>query len=122
MKLDAETPGRTARKGVVPDVLKGAVVYVDVHTTEGADASGIFVDLLTQMGARCVKQWSWNPRASIANPLSESGSPQVMSPEVSVNKVGITHVVYKDGGKRTLEKVRASNGIVLCVGVGWVLE
>ena len=122
MKLDAETPGRTVRKGVVPDVLKGAVVYVDVHTTEGADASGIFVDLLTQMGARCVKQWSWNPRASIASPLDGSGSPQVMSPELSANKVGITHVVYKDGGKRTLEKVRASNGIVLCIGVGWVLE
>ena len=122
MKLDAETPGRTVRKGFVPDVLKGAVVYVDVHTTEGADASGIFVDLLTQMGARCVKQWSWNPRASIASPLDASGSPQVLSPEISANKVGITHVVYKDGGKRILEKVRASNGIVLCVGVGWVLE
>ena len=122
MKLDAETPGRTVRKWFVPDVLRGAVVYVDVHTTEGADASGIFVDLLTQMGARCVKQWSWNPRASIANPLDASGSPQVLSPEISANKVGITHVVYKDGGKRTLEKVRASNGIVLCVGVGWVLE
>ncbi|KAL2040213.1 hypothetical protein N7G274_007116 [Stereocaulon virgatum] len=122
MKLDAETPGRTVRKGIVPDVLKGAVVYVDVHTTEGADASGIFIDLLTQMGARCVKQWSWNPRASIVSPLSESDSPQVLSPEVSVNKVGITHVVYKDGSKRTLEKVRASNGIVLCVGVGWVLD
>ena len=122
IKLDAETPGRTVCKGVVPDVLKGAVVYVDVHTTEGAGASGIFVDLLTQMGARCVKQWSWNPRASIASPLDASGSPQVLSPEISANKVGITHVVYKDGGKRTLEKVRASNGIVLCVGVGWVLE
>ena len=122
MKLDAETPGRTVRKGFVPDVLKGAVVYVDVHTTEGADASGIFVDLLTQMGARCVKQWSWNPQASIAGPLDASSSPQVLSPEISANKVGITHVVYKDGGNRTLEKVRASNGIVLCVGVGWVLE
>ncbi len=122
MKLDLETPGRTVRKGVVPDVLKGAVVYVDVHTSEGADASGIFVDLLTQMGARCVKQWSWNPRASAVDLLDDSASPQALSLEVSASKVGITHVVYKDGGKRTLEKVRASNGIVLCVGVGWVLE
>ncbi len=122
MKLDLETPGRTVRKGVVPDVLKGAVVHVDVHTSEGADASGIFVDLLTQMGARCVKQWSWNPRASVVDLLDDSASPQASSQEVLVNKVGITHVVYKDGGKRTLEKVRASNGIVLCVGVGWVLE
>ena len=122
MKLDFETPGRTVRKGVVPDVLKGAVVHVDVHTSEGADASGIFVDLLTQMGARCVKQWSWNPRANVVDWHDDSASPQAWSQEVSANKVGITHVVYKDGGKRTLEKVRASNGIVLCVGVGWVLE
>lgn len=120
MRLDAETPGRTVRKGVVPDVLKGAVVYVDVHTTEGADASGIFVDLLTQMGARCVKQWNWNPRASLGSSLDSNASPQGSSPDTS--KVGITHVVYKDGGKRTLEKVRSSNGVVLCVGVGWVLE
>jgi len=121
MRLDAETPGRTVRKGVVPDVLKDAVVHVDVHTTEGADASGIFVDLLTQMGARCVKQWHWNPRA-IRGSCLDSTSPQELSPDVTASKVGITHVVYKDGGKRTLEKVRSSNGIVQCVGVGWVLE
>ncbi|KAK4692624.1 hypothetical protein P7C71_g4618, partial [Lecanoromycetidae sp. Uapishka_2] len=120
MRLDAETPGRTVRKGIVPDVLKGAVVYVDVHTTEGADASGIFIELLTQMGARCVKQWNWNPRASMGRSLDSDASPQVKSPDTS--KVGITHVVYKDGGKRTLEKVRSSNGVVLCVGVGWVLD
>lgn len=119
MRLDVETPGRTARKGVVSHVLQGAVVFVDVHTSEGADASGIFVDLLTQMGARCVKQWSWNPRASTGSSLSIN-TPQAASPDTI--KAGITHVVYKDGGKRTLEKVRSSNGAVSCVGVGWVLE
>ena len=104
----------------VPDVLKGAVVYVDVHTTEGADASGIFVELLTQMGARCVKQWLWNPRASTAgNP--EAGN-EVSDCSTPGSKIGITHVVYKDGGKRTLEKVHESKGAVVCVGVGWVLE
>ena len=122
MKLDVETPRRTVRKGVVPDVLKGAIVHVDVHTTEGADASGIFVDLLTQMGARCVKQWHWNPRASMGSSLDGAASPQEGSPDVTTSKIGITHVVYKDGGKRTLEKVRSTNGVVHCVGVGWVLE
>ena len=122
MKLDSETPGRTVRKGVMPDVLKGAVVHVDVHTTEGADASGIFVDLLTQMGARCVKQWHWNPRVSMGSSLDNAASPEGTSPDVTASKIGITHVVYKDGGKRTLEKVRSSNGVVHCVGVGWVLE
>lgn len=124
MKLNAETPGRTIRKGVIPDVLKGAIVFVDVHTSEGADASGIFIDLLTQMGARCVKQWSWNPRASVGDSLDgvAPATDNAGKPSLPMGKVGITHVVYKDGGKRTLEKVKASDGVVLCVGVGWVLE
>ena len=124
LRLDAATPGRTARKNAVSNVLKGAVVHVDVHTTEGADASSIFVDLLTQMGARCVKQWNWNPRGTLGDSLDSIASPPSASPNgtTAASKVGITHVVYKDGGKRTLEKVRLSNGVVLCVGVGWVLE
>ncbi|KAI9856837.1 MAG: hypothetical protein M1824_005210 [Vezdaea acicularis] len=124
----AGTPARTPRRDLNPETLKGAIVFVDVHTTEGADASGIFVELLTQMGARCVKQWSWNPRASLApretpgfdltgtaEGIREPGTP-------GAQKIGITHVVFKDGGKRTLEKVRAAGGVVTCVGVGWVLD
>ncbi|KAK4100683.1 hypothetical protein N658DRAFT_427095 [Parathielavia hyrcaniae] len=102
------TPARTPRRDLNPALLRGAVVFVDVHTSEGADASSIFVELLTQMGARCVKTWSWSPNTS-----SEAGSD---------SRVGITHVVYKDGGKRTLEKVRKSGGVVQCVGVSWVLD
>ncbi|KAK1830382.1 hypothetical protein QBC39DRAFT_426744 [Podospora conica] len=103
------TPARTPRRDVDPALLRGAIVFVDVHTSEGADASGIFVELLTQMGARCVKTWSWNP----SNDPAQEGSS---------SKIGITHVVYKDGGKRTLEKVRESGGVVQCVGVSWVLD
>ncbi|KAI4174871.1 MAG: hypothetical protein LQ346_008166 [Caloplaca aetnensis] len=117
------TPGRSIRKGGYSSVLKGAVVYVDVHTTEGADASGIFVDLLTQMGARCIKQWHWNPQCSISSIVGDSPKQDSFQEAgISGGKVGITHVVYKDGGKRTLEKVREAKGAVLCVGVGWVLE
>ncbi|KAM0329163.1 hypothetical protein ACHAQA_004459 [Verticillium albo-atrum] len=100
------TPARTPRRDVDPALLSGAVVFVDVHTSEGADASGIFVELLAQMGARSVKNWSWSPESS--------GSDS--------SKIGITHVVYKDGGKRTLEKVRQTGGVVQCVGVSWVLD
>ncbi|KAH9894619.1 hypothetical protein F4778DRAFT_747697 [Xylariomycetidae sp. FL2044] len=98
------TPARTPRRDLNPGLLRGAVVFVDVHTSEGADASIVFVELLNQMGARCVKTWTWN-----------GGEP-------SASKIGITHVVYKDGGKRTMEKVRESAGVVQCVGVGWVLD
>ena len=120
----SETPGRAIGQRGSPTVLRGAVVFVDVHTSEGADASGIFVDLLTQMGARCVKTWNWNPGHSLDGPSDQSLSPQGRSPMATpaASKVGITHVVYKDGGVRTLEKVRLAGGLVSCVGVGWVLE
>ena len=107
------TPARTPLRAVGTGVLHGAVVFVDVHTTEGADASGIFIDLLTQMGAKCVREWKWNPRASLSADDANVATPV---------RVGITHVVYKDGGKRTLEKVRDAKEEVCCVGVGWVLE
>lgn len=117
---NAISPLRNLRKGSA-DVLKGAVVYVDVHTTEGADASGIFLDLLTQMGARCVKQWLWNSRLGTSS-SGENVATTYPDCATQSSKVGITHVVFKDGGRRTLEKVREANGVVLCVGVGWVLE
>jgi hypothetical protein len=98
------TPARTPRRDLNTALLRGAVVFVDVHTTEGADASGLFTELLTQMGARCVKRWDWNGS-------KEDGS-----------KIGITHVVFKDGGRRTLEKAKETGGVISCVGVGWVLE
>lgn len=118
-----ETPG-TFRKNTTSNILNGAAVYVDVHTTEGEDASGIFLELLAQMGARCLKQWSWNPRASSVTAVNSPNDieNETVEAEYSSNKIGITHVVYKDGGKRTMEKVRASKGAVHCVGVGWVLE
>ncbi|KAK1141575.1 hypothetical protein N8T08_008990 [Aspergillus melleus] len=109
------SPAKSSRKSIRAAnlALQGAVVFVDVHTTEGEDASGIFIELLQQMGARCVKNWSWNPRASV------SPDEDVQTKE---GRVGITHVVYKDGGVRTLEKVRHARGLVKCVGVGWVLD
>jgi hypothetical protein len=114
----ARTPSRSVSPVKSPfkqasGCLRGAVVYVDVHTTEGEDASGIFIELLQQMGARCIRNWSWNPRVSV--------SPEEDASSVN-GKVGITHVVFKDGGVRTLEKVRQARGLVKCVGVGWVLK
>ncbi|KAG6290336.1 hypothetical protein E4U45_007389 [Claviceps purpurea] len=108
-RSSAVTPGSSPRRDVDPELLRGCVVLVDVHTIDGADASGIFVELLIQMGAKCVKTWHWNPEGS-GNGNSSS------------SKVGITHVIFKDGGKRTMEKVRETRGVVHCVGVSWVLD
>ncbi|KAI5844519.1 hypothetical protein DFP73DRAFT_526899 [Morchella snyderi] len=88
-------------------VLAGAVVFVDVYTAEGADASAAFVETLRGLGAKVLKSWNWNP--------SSNGAPGE-----GERKVGITHVVFKDGSPRTLQKVKESKGVVLCVGVAWV--
>ncbi|KAI6551424.1 hypothetical protein MCOR04_011057 [Pyricularia oryzae] len=110
------TPARTPRQAVNPALLRGAVVFVDVRTSDGAEASSIFVDLLTQMGARCVKSWTWDPESLCDSEMTDDEDTP------SGSKIGITHVVYKDGGRRTLEKVRDTNGVVQCVGVSWVLD
>ncbi|RMZ80637.1 hypothetical protein DV738_g2616, partial [Chaetothyriales sp. CBS 135597] len=111
VQTSTATPVRTPLRQLGRGILAGTVVYVEVRTGEGADASGVYIDLLTQMGAKCVKEWRWNPRSSMNAEEATAGP-----------KVGITHVVYKDGGKRTLEKVRDATGEVLCVGVRWVLD
>jgi len=84
------------------NVLAGAVVYVDVNNADGST----FVEMLQRMGAKTVKQWSWNPAA-------DNGG---------AGKIGITHVVFKGGSSETLQKVKKSKGVVLCVGPGWVME
>ncbi|KAI9794251.1 MAG: hypothetical protein M1816_006177 [Peltula sp. TS41687] len=110
------TPTKTPRPAGFSQILRGAVVFVDVYTAEGANASSLFIESLTQMGARCVRQWNWNPN----NATSSNGN--LINGTNNVPRIGITHVVFKDGGKRTMEKVRASNGVVSCVGVAWVLD
>ncbi|KAJ9605123.1 hypothetical protein H2200_010513 [Cladophialophora chaetospira] len=120
-KLAAKTPqtSRTPLQAVGNGILHGAVVHTDIHTSEGMDASAFYIDTLTAMGARVVRDWRWNPRLSVAPSEQEHSTTQALSLN---DTPGITHVVYKDGGKRTLEKVRAAKGQVLCVGVGWVLD
>lgn len=73
------------------------VFYVDVKTTEGADAGHLFAPLLLDLGAEVVPSWT-------------------------SNSMGVTHVLFKEGDDRTLEKVVASGGTVQCVNVGWAVE
>jgi hypothetical protein len=121
--LKSRTPAaRTPLKPVGDGPLSGAVVHYDIHTSEGSDASAFYIDMLTSMGARCIKEWRWNPRASFAAAVNPESAENEAESEALSQAVGVTHVVYKDGGKRTLEKVRLAKGQVLCVGVSWVLD
>ncbi|KAA8910633.1 hypothetical protein FN846DRAFT_775018 [Sphaerosporella brunnea] len=85
-------------------VLAGAVVYVDAYTNDGGDCCETFSKMLRCMGAKVLKQWNWNP---------DSATP---------GKVGITHVVFKDGSPRTLAKVKAAGALVSCVALMWVIQ
>ena len=76
------------------NVLAGAVVYIDVKTSEGADASAIYIDLLSSLGGKVSREWKDN----------------------------LTHVVFKDGNSKVLEKARLSDSDIKVVGVSWPLD
>lgn len=80
-----------------PGVLAGTVFFVDVRSVDGTDAGGLFVPLLEELGARVVENWT-------------------------SNNMDLTHVLFKDGDRMTLEKVVATNGGVKCVNIGWALD
>ncbi|KAF2103064.1 hypothetical protein NA57DRAFT_72049 [Rhizodiscina lignyota] len=79
------------------NLLTGLVFYVDVRTADGADAGHLFTPLLVDLGAEVVPSWT-------------------------SNFMDVTHVLFKDGDDRTLEKVVASGGMVSCVNVGWAVD
>jgi hypothetical protein len=75
--------------------LQGLTFFVDVISDSGKNQSFLFETLLTDLGAKVVKEW---------------------------NSSAITHVLYKDGNPDTLKKVVASNGSIKAVNVSWALE
>lgn len=85
------------------NVLAGAVIFVDVHQQDGSCKYEV-ESTLRRLGAKILRQWSWNPNST------------------APGKIGITHVVFKNGSSRTLQKIKASNGLVTCVGLEWVVE
>ena len=75
--------------------LQGLTFYIDVISDSGKDQSFLFETLLTDLGAKVLKEWS---------------------------HTGITHVLYKDGKTDTLKKVAESKGTIKAVNVSWALE
>lgn len=84
--------------------LDGSVIYLDIKTSDGDDASVLYSDALRKLGAKVVQKWNWVPYSK------------------STSKQCVTHVVYKDGSDKTLSKVRETKGSVKCVSVAWILE
>lgn len=90
--------------GIFTGILAGAVVFVDTGDASPSSTSysGRLEEKLQKMGAKVVTQWRWNSTIG--------------------GKVGITHVVFKNGSMETLTKVQESNGVVVCVTEEWVLK
>ena len=80
--------------------LHGVVAYVDVRTADGDDAGAPFADTLRTLGAKVVRHWTWNGEEA--------------------ERTALTHVIFKEGGPRTLSKVKMAKGAVKCVGLGWI--
>ncbi|CAD6571431.1 MAG: hypothetical protein TREMPRED_000284 [Tremellales sp. Tagirdzhanova-0007] len=74
--------------------LKGVVAFVDVHTEEGADSSGIFEDILRYLGAKVLGR----PTESC------------------------THIIYKSGKPTTLSWWRRRQPKPYIVGISWLMK
>ncbi|KAI9826258.1 MAG: hypothetical protein M1826_006680 [Phylliscum demangeonii] len=86
------------------EIVQGTIVYIDVRTAGGEDASALFVEALLEMGARCVQQWTWN------SAHRGSGGGGRAAPSLP----SIAHVVFQNSSARTLDKVQRSERVVSC--------
>jgi hypothetical protein len=76
--------------------LSGTIFYVDVQSN-GKAQNHLFVGLLEDLGAQVIANWN-------------------------SDYIGLTHVLFKDGSPATLQKVKATNGAVKCVNIGWAID
>lgn len=74
--------------------LKGVRAFVDVHTEDGADSSGVFIDMLKSLGARV-----------FSRPTETC-----------------THIIYKSGKGSTLTWYRKQEEKPHIVSVRWVMK
>jgi hypothetical protein len=103
-KLDAKTPKKAVTWNEYYDPeddfmgygnpLRGMTFLLDVHSN-GSGQNFMFHSLLEEYGAKVVTLWEDN---------------------------NITHVLYKDGRKDTIQKVIDSNGAIKCVNIGYALD
>lgn len=75
-------------------ILSGMIFYVDVWSAAGTNASEFFAPLLLELGA------------SVSPSFTDS----------------VTHVLFKDGSRSTLEQVYHSDGAICALNVGWAVE
>ncbi|KAK0268731.1 hypothetical protein LTR35_015303 [Friedmanniomyces endolithicus] len=90
LKPPATTPSQAPMTPHPAAPLRTVVALVEIYTREGASASTPFIALLRRLGAKTTKVWSET----------------------------VTHVIFKDGSPKTLQRVRLHNKDVEATGKG----
>lgn len=101
----------TQRSTTIQVATERMTVYVDCKSAEYTDAAQHFSSMLSELGAKTLLRWNWNP--------------ETQTTPSRLPKVGLTHVVFFEGTIRTLKKVRAARKLGLdikCVGLSWVMQ
>ncbi|KAK6527258.1 hypothetical protein TWF281_010446 [Arthrobotrys megalospora] len=105
MAISESTGGKQEDVHDQSGILSDIIVFLEVRTSDGADASVSFVADLKKLGAKVVKRWRLNT-------FGNSGK--------EINPMGVNLVIFKDGISQTLTKAKRAG--VPCVGVAWIRE
>ncbi|QSL64978.1 hypothetical protein MERGE_002282 [Pneumocystis wakefieldiae] len=99
------------------------IAYLDIKAMDNNDASLSFKCILTELGAMIKEKWNWS--APSADTLIR------MDGSHSFQDIGITHVIWRSGSAKILEKVKEANNYlekineprkIHCVGINWVMK
>lgn len=96
-KSGARPPLVAVSKTTETGIFSGVQAYLDIRTSDNADASPIYRDIITQCGGRVISRWTDS----------------------------VSHVVYKSSSARTLDRVAeavTAGQDIKVVSLGWVLD
>ncbi|KAG8923648.1 hypothetical protein FRC00_005991 [Tulasnella sp. 408] len=107
---DSSPNPSTEEVEVVSDCLQGCVIFVDVRTEEGSDASAMFVRMLRQLSAKL-------------GPDQASAKFGHQYQVISRPGVTATHYVWKSGLQSTISRYTTlEEPKPFLVGIGWVMK
>ncbi|EMR10185.1 hypothetical protein PNEG_01459 [Pneumocystis murina B123] len=99
------------------------IAYLDIKAMDNNDASLSFKCILTELGAMIKEKWNWSvPSADMLIRMDDA---------YGFQSIGITHVIWRSGSTKILEKVKAANDYlekineprkIHCVGINWIMK
>lgn len=106
------------------------IAYLDIKTTDNNDASSSFKYILTELGATIKDKWNWSAPCLLDTSKNLNKSLGT-NDAYGFQSIGITHVIWRSGCPKILEKIKAANNYlekinetrkIHCVGIGWIMK